>query len=78
MSKRKIMTVKYDEKSELWKGQVAGNERASFTGGNKEEVSQKMAEKAKAEGNAQLRIYKKDKPGYEERTYGKDPFPPKG
>ena len=72
------MTVKYDEKSELWKGQVAGNKRTSFTSETKEEAVQKMAEKAKVEGNSQLRIYKKDKPGYEERTYDNDPHPPKG
>lgn len=78
MSKRKIMTVKFDEKSELWKGQVTGNEKASFTGETKEEIVKKMAEKARDEGNSQLRIYKKNTPGYEERTYGNDPFPPKG
>ena len=78
MSKRTIMTVKYDEKSEQWKGQVAGKERASFTGDTKAQIVQKMTKKAKEEGNSQLRIYKKDTPGYEERTYDNDPFPPRG
>jgi uncharacterized Fe-S cluster-containing radical SAM superfamily protein len=72
MSKRKIYTVKYDKDSEKWKGQAAGNERASTTGETKKEVVDRMKEIAKNEGNSQLRIYK------QERTYGNDPYPPKG
>jgi hypothetical protein len=78
MSKRIIYTVKYDKESEVWKGQATGNKKASSTGETKEEIVQRMAEIARNQGNSQLRIYKQNTRGYEERTYGKDPHPPKG
>ena len=78
MSKRAIYTVKYDKQAEVWKGQAIGNEKASVTGDTKQEVVQRTAEIAKNQGNSQLRIYKQSSSGYEERTYGDDPFPPRG
>jgi hypothetical protein len=79
MSKRKIYTVKFDKESEKWKGQAAGSDKASTAGETKQEVIDRMKEIAKNEGNSQLRIYYKDKSGMqEERTYGNDPYPPKG
>jgi hypothetical protein len=78
MSKRTIYTVKYDKQAEVWKGQAIGSGKASVAGETKQEVVQRTAEIAKNQGNSQLRIYKQSTSGYEERTYGNDPFPPKG
>lgn len=38
----------------------------------------KATVEAKKEGNSQVRIKKTDGKIQEERTYGKDPYPPKG
>ena len=60
-----------------WKGQVEGNARASFNVETKQEaVDLGRAQMKRAEG--QLIIHKTDGQFQEERTYGSDPYPPKG
>ncbi len=60
-----------------WKGQLEGNERASFRAPTKQEAVQKGREQMdRARG--QILIHKTDGAFQEERTYGKDPYPPKG
>jgi hypothetical protein len=61
-----------------WEAKAEGNERASFTAETKEAIIQKTTESAKAQGNASVVIHKADGKIQEERTYGNDPFPPKG
>lgn len=51
--------------------------RASFTAKTKQGAVQKGRDRM-AKANGQLIIHKADGHLQEERTYGKDPFPPKG
>lgn len=60
-----------------WKGQVEGNSRASFTAKTKAEATQKGVEQMK-KAEDQLIVHTTDGKFQEERTYGKDPYPPKG
>ena len=63
-----------------WQGKAENGQRASVTGGTKEEVLQKTIEIAKNQGNTSVKIHKADGTFQEERTYPKssDPYPPKG
>ena len=60
-----------------WAGKREGASRASFTTDNKREAIDKGKELAK-KNEGQLVIHKQNGRIQEERTYGKDPFPPKG
>lgn len=61
-----------------WQAKVEGNERASFTAPTKAEILKTTTESAKSQGNTSVVIHKKDGRIQEERTYGNDPYPPKG
>jgi Uncharacterized protein conserved in bacteria (DUF2188) len=79
--KQKMTRTKYHVtfKDGEWKGKKEGADRASVTGGTKEEVMQKTINFAKNQDKASVIIHKKDAKFQEERTYGGgDPFPPKG
>lgn len=60
-----------------WKGKREGSERASFKADTKAEAIGKGRDLVKKE-KGQIIIHKTDGTIQEERTYGKDPFPPKG
>ncbi len=78
MSSRKNYHVTKTEVG--WQGKAEGGERASAKGSTKAEVVGRMAEIAKNNGNASVKIHKADGKFQEERTYPRksDPFPPKG
>lgn len=61
-----------------WQSKAEGAQRANATGSTKAEVVQRAIEIAKNNGNASVIIHKADGKIQEERTFGKDPFPPKG
>jgi hypothetical protein len=61
-----------------WKGKAQGGQRASVVGGTKAEVLQRTIEIAKNHDSSQVIIHKRDGKFQEERTYGNDPYPPKG
>ena len=65
-------------RDEEWKGTVEGGSRASVTGSTKEDVVKETIQLAKNSRNSQVIIHKKDGVFQEERTYGNDPFPPRG
>jgi len=60
-----------------WRGVREGGERATFTAPTKQAAIEKGRAQAQKE-QGQLIIHKTDGKIQEERTYGKDPFPPKG
>ena len=61
-----------------WQSKAEGAQRANSTGTTKTEVVRRAVEIAKNNGNASVVIHKADGKIQEERTYGKDPFPPRG
>jgi hypothetical protein len=61
-----------------WQSKAEGAQRANSTGTTKTEVVRRAVEIAKNNGNASVIIHKADGTIQEERTYGKDPFPPRG
>jgi hypothetical protein len=61
-----------------WQGKAQGAERASVVAPTKEEAVRETVEIAKNHGNSQVLIKNKAGQFQEERTYGKDPYPPKG
>ena len=61
-----------------WQAKAVGGLRASATGSTKAEVVSRAIEIAKNNGDASVIIHKSDGTIQEERTFGKDPFPPKG
>ena len=69
--------VHITENQGKWRGRREGADRASFTARTKEEAIEKDKDLAQKE-QGQLIIHKRDGQIQEERTYGKDPFPPKG
>lgn len=73
---RKIYDVKKKDDSWIVKGR--NNERASFTSKTKEEAIKRAAQIGINNGNAQVVIRKEDGQIQSERTYGNDPYPPKG
>jgi hypothetical protein len=63
---------------EKWKVKTEGAGRASGNFNNKDEAIQKAIEIAKKDKPSQVIIQKQDGKIQEERTYGNDPYPPKG
>lgn len=61
-----------------WQGKAEGGSKASVVGSTKEEVLQKTIDIAKNCGDAQVKVHKANGKFQEERTYGKDPYPPAG
>lgn len=61
-----------------WKVHVPGNSRASGIFDKKTDAVQKAAAMGRSSGNAQVLIQRQDGTIQDERTYGKDPFPPRG
>lgn len=75
MSKReRIHITKTDDG---WQGKKEGAAKASFTAETKAEAVDKGVDQSKRE-HGQLIIHKGDGTFQSERTYGKDPYPPKG
>ncbi|NLV44318.1 MAG: DUF2188 domain-containing protein [Candidatus Hydrogenedentes bacterium] len=60
-----------------WSGKREGADRASFIIENKQDAIEKGKELA-SKDRGQLIIHKQNGRIQEERTYGKDPYPPKG
>ncbi len=75
MTKTKIHVTSTDKG---WQSKTSGAQRANATGPIKGEVIKRAIEIAKNNGNASVIIHKADGTIQEERTFGKDPFPPKG
>lgn len=61
-----------------WKVKPEGAQRAIKTYDKKEDAVQKAIALAKGEKPSQVIIQKLDGQIQEERTYGNDPYPPKG
>ncbi|MCJ7563849.1 MAG: DUF2188 domain-containing protein [Candidatus Aminicenantes bacterium] len=61
-----------------WKIQKEGAKRPVKTFDNKKDAVDFSRDIAKNQPLGQLKILKKDGTFQEKRTYGKDPFPPKG
>jgi hypothetical protein len=78
MPKRRVYDVKPGPKGEGWQGKARGAERASVAGETKAEVVKRTTKVAKNQALSQVVIRKKDMTIQEERTYGKDPYPPSG
>lgn len=75
MSRKVYHVVKTEDG---WAGKARGGERVSVKGNTKAEVVARTAGIAKNYGNSQVVIHKMDGKIQSERTYGNDPFPPKG
>lgn len=60
-----------------WRGVREGAERASFTTDTKQDAIEQGRQLAKKDGG-ELIIHKANGRIQEERTYGRDPYPPKG
>jgi hypothetical protein len=73
---RKIYDVK--KKDDSWVVKGRNNERASFISDTKAEAVKRAAEIGNNNGNAQVVIRKENGQIQSERTYGNDPYPPKG
>ncbi|MGD8718183.1 MAG: DUF2188 domain-containing protein [Candidatus Zixiibacteriota bacterium] len=78
MGKRESYHVVHDGDENLWKVKREGADRASSTHDTKEEAVDKARELAKNNEPSQIIIHKQDGKIQEERTYGNDPYPPKG
>lgn len=63
---------------EKWAVKRRGTERADSTWDTKKEAVDRGVELAKANQPSQLVIKRRDGTIEEERTYGDDPYPPKG
>ena len=61
-----------------WQGKARGADRASVVAETKAEVVKETTGIAKAQGNSQVFIHGTNGRVQEERTYGNDPYPPKG
>jgi hypothetical protein len=61
-----------------WQGKREGGQRASVSGVTKKEVEKKTISIAKNRGCSSVIIHKGNGKFQEERTYGNDPYPPKG
>jgi hypothetical protein len=61
-----------------WQGKKEGAERASVVSSTQEEAIQGSVDLAKKNGNAQVLVHGTDGKIRDERTYGSDPYPPKG
>ncbi|WP_342644893.1 DUF2188 domain-containing protein [Mucilaginibacter sp. CSA2-8R] len=76
MAKR--VTYHVTKTEDGWQAKKEGGERASVTGNTKQEVVERAIEIAKNKEVSSVRIHKSDGTIQEERSYGSDPFPPKG
>jgi len=61
-----------------WQGILEGADRASVKGDNKQAVLERTIELAKNNTPSSVRIHSQEGKLQEERSYGSDPFPPKG
>ena len=61
-----------------WKVKAVGSSRASSTHENKADAVDRATDLGKEHRPGQIVIHGKDGKIQEERTYGKDPYPPKG
>lgn len=61
-----------------WIVQAEKAARASSKHSNKAEAADRAVDLAKSQGLSQVIIHRQDGTIQEERTYGKDPSPPKG
>jgi hypothetical protein len=61
-----------------WKLELEGGGRASGVFDTKGAAVERGIELARSQGHSQLIIHKQDGTIQEERTYGSDPFPPRG
>jgi len=73
---RKIYHI--SKKNGVWQGKARGGQRASITASTKGEIVSRMAEIARNQNYSQIIIHKMNGQFQSERTYGRDPFPPKG
>jgi hypothetical protein len=76
MSKRRVYDV--SPKGDQWVVKERGADRAVGIFDNKSDAVTKGAEVARNQGNSQIVIRKQDGSIQSERTYGRDPNPPKG
>jgi hypothetical protein len=76
MSKRKKLHISPHKNG--WKVQGEGKQRPLKTFGTKQKAVKFGQKEAKKPPLGQLIIHKRDGTIQEERTYGKDPHPPKG
>jgi len=76
MPKRETWHITYLK--EGWKLKKVGAERAAGIFDEKEKAIKAGIKIAKNQPLGQLVIHKMDRAIQEERTYGKDPYPPKG
>lgn len=74
--KRKIYDV--EKRGDSWIVKGRDNEIASAVASTKEEAIKRAAEIANNNGYSQIVIRKADGTIQSERTYGDDPFPPRG
>ncbi|WP_370409034.1 DUF2188 domain-containing protein [Tenacibaculum dicentrarchi] len=73
---RKIYDVK--KNGDSWEVKGRDNQRASVVTDTKAEAVRRAAEIGNNNGNAQVVIRKENGRIQSERTYGNDPYPPKG
>lgn len=76
MSKRRVYDV--SPRGDQWVVKERGAERAVGVFDNKADAVARGAEVGKNQGNSQVVIRKQDGSIQSERTYGRDPYPPKG
>jgi hypothetical protein len=76
MSKRNVYHVTYNNNQ--WEVNKVGNDKSSRVHDTKKEAVDSAKQLAKNQEPSQIVIHKKDGKIQEERTYSKDPFPPKG
>lgn len=77
MSARKVYHV-VPRPDGTWAGEGEGAKRASVVGDKKAEVLERTIEIAKEHPLSQVVIHKENGEFQSERTYGDDPYPPKG
>lgn len=61
-----------------WQGKMEGADRASVIGLNKQEIIERTIALARNREPSSVIIHHADGSFQEERTYGNDPFPPRG
>lgn len=74
---RKVYDVS-QRPDDKWQGKARGGERPSVVRDTKEQAVKDTTRIARNQDPSQVVIRKADGKIQEERTYGKDPFPPKG
>jgi len=78
MSNRVRYDVTYDKNNAQWKGTRTDGNRASTVGETKQEVIKETVRLAQNHPKSQVVIHKQNGLIQDERTYGQDPYPPKG